>query len=215
MPPTKCGRGADAPDGIAAIEEREGKRRRLFHAARPGAARLPTRRRTKSCPATDDRFPSNCGRSRSALPMRDNTCPRMSTCGTPERFSNLVTARGRCDLRQTPRREVTSAFRPEARQRTRLRSVGREDFLFSLRENAIAKEPGRAILGAGGVCLDSVLQWWLRLHRVFPVEDCEPGSVFGPITGDPDPVTPSRGRVVPACNRDLLPADSPAHRLGA
>src|SRR5262249_23256908 len=71
--------------------------------------------------------------------------------------------------------------------------AGPGDFLFSLRENAIAKEPGRAILSAGGVCLDSVLQWWLRLHRVFPVGDSEPGSVFGPITGDPAPVTPSRG----------------------
>jgi hypothetical protein len=27
--------------------------------------------------------------------------------------------------------------------------------LFSLRENAIAQEPGRAILSLGGVCLDS------------------------------------------------------------
>jgi hypothetical protein len=27
--------------------------------------------------------------------------------------------------------------------------------LFSLRENAIVKEPGRAILSLGGVCLDS------------------------------------------------------------
>ena len=74
---------------------------------------------------------------------------------------------------------------------------------------------GRAILSAGGVCLDSVLQWWLRLLRVFPVCDSEPGSVFGPITGDPLSVTPSRERVVPVCNRDFLPADSPAHCLGA
>jgi hypothetical protein len=48
-----------------------------------------------------------------------------------------------------------------------------------------------------------------------PLEDFEPGSVFGPVTGDPDPVTPSRGRGVPVCNRDLLPADSPAYCLGA
>src|SRR5215472_13633029 len=74
---------------------------------------------------------------------------------------------------------------------------------------------GRATLSPGGVCLDSVLQWWHRLLRVFPVCDSEPGSAFGPITGDPDPVTPSRERVVPVCNRDLIPADSPAHRLGA
>src|SRR3981081_2898531 len=43
------------------------------------------------------------------------------------------------------------------------------------------------MLSAGGVWLDSVLQWWYRLLRVFPVCDSEPGSVFGPITGDPDP----------------------------
>src|SRR5262245_3411105 len=71
------------------------------------------------------------------------------------------------------------------------------------------------MLRAGGVCLGSALQWWFRLLGVFPVCDSEPGSVFGPITGDPDPVTPSRDRVVPVCNRDLLPADSPAHGLGA
>jgi magnesium transporter len=73
---------------------------------------------------------------------------------------------------------------------------------------------GRATLSPGGVCLDSVLQWWHRLLRVFPVCDSEPGSVFGPITGDPISVTRSRERVVPVCNRDLLPADSPAHCLG-
>jgi hypothetical protein len=71
------------------------------------------------------------------------------------------------------------------------------------------------MLSSGGVCLGSVLQWWFRLLRVFPVGDSEPGSVFGPITGDPDPVTSSRIRVVPVCNRDLIPADSPAHCLGA
>ena len=65
------------------------------------------------------------------------------------------------------------------------------------------------------VCvLTRALQWWLRLLGVFPVSDSEPGSVVGPITGDPDPVTPSRDRVVPVCNRDLIPADSPAHCLG-
>ena len=48
-----------------------------------------------------------------------------------------------------------------------------------------------------------------------PYADSESGSVFGLITGDPDPVTPSRDRVVPVCNRDLFPADSPAHCLGA
>jgi len=81
--------------------------------------------------------------------------------------------------------------------------------LFSLRENAIAQEPGRAILSAGRVCFDSALQWWRRLLRVFPACDPEPGSVFGLITGDPDPGTPSRPRVAPVCNRDLIPADSP------
>src|SRR5260370_4089772 len=70
-------------------------------------------------------------------------------------------------------------------------------------------------MSAGGVCLDSVLQWWLSLLRVFPVCASEPGSVFGPIAGDPDPVTSSRECVVPVCNRDLIPADSPAHCLGA
>jgi len=59
--------------------------------------------------------------------------------------------------------------------------------LFSLRENAIAREPGSRYAGAGGVCFDSALHWWLRLHRAFPAEDPEPGSVFGLITGDPDP----------------------------
>src|SRR5207248_1951840 len=34
---------------------------------------------------------------------------------------------------------------------------------------------GRATLSPGGVCLDSVLQWWHRLLRVFPVCDSEPG----------------------------------------
>src|SRR5205807_7283417 len=62
---------------------------------------------------------------------------------------------------------------------------------------------GRAILSLGGVCLDSALQWWPRLLGVFPVWDSEPGSVFGLLTGDPDPGTPSRDRVVPVCNGDL------------
>jgi len=35
-------------------------------------------------------------------------------------------------------------------------------------------------------CLGSAHHWWLRLLWVFPVEDSEPGSVFGPIIGDPD-----------------------------
>src|SRR5262249_17854322 len=61
---------------------------------------------------------------------------------------------------------------------------------------------GRAILSAGRVCLDSALPWWPRLLGVFPVWDSEPGSVFGPIPGDPDPVTPCRDRVVPVCNSD-------------
>src|SRR5262249_6994974 len=69
------------------------------------------------------------------------------------------------------------------------------------------------ILSPGGVRLDSALQWWRRLLRVFPVCDSEPGSVFGLITGDPDPVIPSRDCAVPVCNRDLFPADSPAHGL--
>ena len=110
---------------------------------------------------------------------------------------------------------ATFACRAAARWGLRLARAGREDFLFSLRENAIAKEPGLAILSLGGVCLGSALQWWFRLLGVFPVWDSEPGSVFGPITGDPDPATPSRERVVPVCNRDLIPADSPAHGLGA
>ena len=59
------------------------------------------------------------------------------------------------------------------------------------------------MLSAGGVCLDSAPEWWRRLLRVFPVSDLELGSVFGLITGDPDPVTPSRHRVVPVCNNDL------------
>src|SRR5262245_25301611 len=62
---------------------------------------------------------------------------------------------------------------------------------------------GRASLSLDGVCLDSVLQWWFRLLQVFPVEDSEPGSVFGLITGDPDPVPPSRDRAVPVCNSEL------------
>jgi hypothetical protein len=62
---------------------------------------------------------------------------------------------------------------------------------------------GRAMLSAGGVCLDSACDWWHRLLGVFPACDFEPGSVFGLITGDPDPVTPCRKRVVPVCNTDL------------
>ena len=46
---------------------------------------------------------------------------------------------------------------------------------------------GRAILSDGRVCVGSALHWWLRLLGVFPVCNPEPGSVFGPITGDPDP----------------------------
>src|SRR5262245_45777954 len=49
--------------------------------------------------------------------------------------------------------------------------VGEVTPLISLRENAIAKEPGLAILSAGGVCLDSALQWWRRLPGVFPAGD--------------------------------------------
>jgi hypothetical protein len=51
---------------------------------------------------------------------------------------------------------------------------------------------GRAILSAGGVCLGSALHWWLGLLGVFPVCNPEPGSFFGLISGDPDPVTRSR-----------------------
>jgi len=35
--------------------------------------------------------------------------------------------------------------------------------LLSLRENAIAKEPGPDILSLGGVCFGSLLQGWPRL----------------------------------------------------
>src|ERR1700675_2376254 len=62
---------------------------------------------------------------------------------------------------------------------------------------------GRAMLSLGGVCLDSALRWWLRLFEVFPVWDSEPGSVFGLITGDPDPVNLFQDRVVPVCNPDV------------
>src|SRR4051794_35767483 len=48
------------------------------------------------------------------------------------------------------------------------------------------RKRGRAILSAGGVRLGSALQWWRGPLRVLPVGDSEPGSVFGPITGDPD-----------------------------
>jgi hypothetical protein len=75
--------------------------------------------------------------------------------------------------------------------------------IFSLLENAIAKEPGLAILSPGGVCLDSALYWWRGLLGVFPVCDSESGSVFGLITGDPGPGTPPRDRVVPVCNSEL------------
>jgi hypothetical protein len=51
---------------------------------------------------------------------------------------------------------------------------------------------GRVILNAGGVCVGSALQWWLRLFRVFPVCDRESGSVFGLIIGDLDPGTSFR-----------------------
>jgi hypothetical protein len=76
--------------------------------------------------------------------------------------------------------------------------------LFSLREHAIAKEPGLSYLKPWRcVSLDSVCDWWLRLLGVFPVCDFEPGRVFGLIIGDPDPATPCRARVVPVCNTDL------------
>src|SRR5262249_29383884 len=61
---------------------------------------------------------------------------------------------------------------------------------------------GRAILSDGRVCLGSALHWWLRLQGVFPVCNPDPGSVLGPITGDPDPVTPCQDRVVPVRNTD-------------
>src|SRR5262249_42324965 len=68
---------------------------------------------------------------------------------------------------------------------------------------------GRAILSPGGVCLDSALHWWLRRLRVFPVWDSESGSVFGLITGDPLPVTPSRSAWFPfatvSCDWSLPP----------
>src|SRR5262245_11739372 len=51
---------------------------------------------------------------------------------------------------------------------------------------------GRAILRVGRGCLGSALHWWPRLFRGFPVCNPEPGSVSGPITGDPDP------RILPA-----------------
>jgi len=51
---------------------------------------------------------------------------------------------------------------------------------------------GRAILRVGRVCFGSALHWWPRLFRVFPVCNPEPGSVIGPIIGDPDP------RILPA-----------------
>src|SRR5262249_54738008 len=75
--------------------------------------------------------------------------------------------------------------------------------LFSLRENAIAKEPGSSYLKSWRcLCNDSVCDWWLRLLGVFPGCDLESGRVFGLITGDPAPGIPPRKRVGPVCNTD-------------
>src|SRR5262245_23423257 len=51
---------------------------------------------------------------------------------------------------------------------------------------------GQAILRAGGACLGSALQGLVRLLGAFPESRPELGGVFGLVTGDPDPVTPSR-----------------------
>src|SRR5262249_32488580 len=97
----------------------------------------------------------------------------------------------------------TAVCRTDARWAIRLARAVDQTLLFSLRENAIAKEPRLAILSPGGVCLDSALQWWVRLLGVSPVSDSEPGSVFGLITGDPGPGAPTRDRAVPVCNSEL------------
>ncbi len=106
--------------------------------------------------------------------------------------SERLLRRSRADMAAGPKTARLAQFAAVRRVPGPFDTPVEVTLLFSPRENTIAKEPGRAILSAGGVCLDSALQWWLRLLRVVPVGDSEPGSVFGPITGDPDPLTPSR-----------------------
>src|SRR5262249_60000169 len=102
---------------------------------------------------------------------------------------------GKTGWREVPCNALIPGPRERHQQRTRCPSVQitlgeRAWFLATAHSrfgNPIAKEPGLAILSPGGVCLDSALHWWLRLLRVVPVCNSEPGSVFGLITGDPEP----------------------------
>ena len=90
--------------------------------------------------------------------------------------------------------------------------------LFSLRENAIAKEPGSSYfkprrcvsrLGLANGGLDSL--------ESSPYVTLSRGAFSASSLVTPTPGTPSRDRVVPVCNSDLrsVIATSPAHWLGA
>src|SRR5262249_54783221 len=88
--------------------------------------------------------------------------------------------------------------------------------LFSLRENAIAKEPGSSYfkprrcvsrLGLANGGLDSL--------ESSPYVTLSRGAFSASSLVTPTPVAPSRDCVVPVCNSDFIPADSPAHCLAA
>ena len=63
------------------------------------------------------------------------------------------------------------------------------------------------------MCLDSALQWWLRLLGVFPVCDSEPGRFSASSLVTTVPVTPCRIACFPFGTVTFITAASPAHCL--
>ena len=119
---------------------------------------------------------------------------RRPGCGKPH--ANLIT-RG-----QWPNPDVSSVLRSPRAGDFGLRAEVERTPIFSLRENAIAQEPGLSYPGCR-LCVSRLgASIGGQAPSAFPVEDSESGSVCGPITGDPDPGTLSPSRVVPVCNRD-------------
>ena len=110
---------------------------------------------------------------------------------------------GPVDLR--PQAEFASALRADTpRRQTSGSPFGRCDPIILAARARHRQGTGVELFYALAVCVSTRAgEWWLRLLGVFPVCDSESGSVFGLITGDPDPGTPSRDRVVPVCNSDL------------
>ena len=97
----------------------------------------------------------------------------------------------------------TSVLRTSACSGVQLARVGREDFHILAARERHRSGTGVELSSVLAVCVSARrVDWWRRLLRAFPAEDSEPGSVFGPITGDPDPMTLSLSRVVPVCNPD-------------